>query len=695
MRRIWSRALIAVACLLTAGGVMAGVVNRQLLDGSTFAEHADQVRSDTAVSQLIGQQISDRVVELNPNLVALRPAIEAITVALVRSSAFSPIVTAAAQQAHEALTEPGSGALVLRLADLTAVLSAALKAIAPDIAAQLPSDVDVTLADIGSQSFADTTIHLAHLVTLLSWLLPLLALLLMALGIVLGPIRLRALSACGMAVTAAGVLIGIATFAVTVAVSRMDRGQLEGALVAASWDQISGAFWSAAVLVILAGVPIVAVAGGRLPELSPRDLLTWARATAERIDPPPAGQAALGVLGIAVGAVIVYRPVLSLTVGASVIGLGLIAVGIGRISQLAARHAMSQAAVARRRWRIPALVAVGSVIALLPVLGLARPVEQQMRPIPSVPSSSGCNGHDQLCTRAYNDVAYPSTHNAMSAANQPGWFIPEQPDGLVAQLNAGIRALLIDTWYGQRTQNGDVVATAGPDRAAALAQLEQAYGAAVVESALRLRNAVDLTPTGPIEPYLCHGLCELGSTPLLPALQGVATWLAAHPREVVTFIIEDSITPQDTATAFAQAGLLPYTHTQAPGQPWPTLGQMIEANQRLVVFTERRAGGADAPWLMQAFDWIQDTSYSNPTQASLGCERLRGTDASPLLLINNFLTRFDTRVTDSRTINSASALLPYVQRCERERGMLPNFVAVDFYSQGDVFGVVDALNRVG
>lgn len=567
MRRIWSRALIALACVLTAVGVLAGVVNRQLLDGPTFAEHADHVRSDTAVSQLIGQQISDRVLELNPNLIALRPAIEAVTVALVRSSAFTPIVTAAAQQAHDALTQPHSGALVLRLADLTAVLSAALKAVAPDIAAQLPADVDVTLADIGSQSYADTTIRLAHLVRLLSWLLPLLGLLLMAIGTALGPVRLRALSACGMAVSAAGGLIGVATFAVTVAVSRLDRGQLEGALIAAAWDQISGAFWSAAVLLIIAGVPIVAVAGGRLPDLSPRDVLAWARATAQRIDPTPVAQALLGTLGIAVGVVIVYRPVLSLTVGASLVGLGLIAVGVGRISQLAAQHTQSrgtsQGSAPRRRRRIAVLVALGAVIALLPVAGLAMPVTEQMRPVGSGPGGSGCNGHDQLCGSAYTDVAYPSTHNSMSAANQPGWFIPEQPDGLVAQLDAGVRALLIDTWYGQRTQNGDVVATAGPARADALAQLQQEYGSAVVDSALRLRNAIDLAPTGPVEPYLCHGLCELGSTPLLPALQGVAAWLASHPREVVTFIIEDSISPADTERAFASAGLLMYTHAAA------------------------------------------------------------------------------------------------------------------------------------
>ena len=33
--------------------------------------------------------------------------------------------------------------------------------------------------------------------------------------------------------------------------------------------------------------------------------------------------------------------------------------------------------------------------------------------------------------------------------------------------------------------------------------------------------------------------------------------------------------------------------------------------------------------------------------------------------------------------------------CRRERGLLPNLVAVDFYRQGDLFAVVDRLNATG
>ena len=38
--------------------------------------------------------------------------------------------------------------------------------------------------------------------------------------------------------------------------------------------------------------------------------------------------------------------------------------------------------------------------------------------------------------------------------------------------------------------------------------------------------------------------------------------------------------------------------------------------------------------------------------------------------------------------------LDRAQRCQQESGRLPNFVTVDFYSIGDVFEVVDALNGV-
>jgi hypothetical protein len=283
----------------------------------------------------------------------------------------------------------------------------------------------------------------------------------------------------------------------------------------------------------------------------------------------------------------------------------------------------------------------------------------------------------------------------MSAADEPGWFIPEQPTGLVGQLDAGIRVLLIDTWYGRPTERPGFVATAPGSHAAALADARRQFGAATVDSALRVARTASAAPVGPPRPYLCHGLCEIGATEWTPVMTEVRDWLATHPREVVTLFVEDSVSVDDTVAVFDRAGLLPFVHTQQAGEPWPTLGQMIDSGRRVVVLLERGDGGSAHPWLLPGFAWTQDTPYSNPTAADLSCRRERGSASSPLLLLNYWLGNgFRSLVTDARAINAYDVLSPYVSRCREERGRIPNFVAVNFYDEGDLFRVVDELNGV-
>jgi hypothetical protein len=52
-------------------------------------------------------------------------------------------------------------------------------------------------------------------------------------------------------------------------------------------------------------------------------------------------------------------------------------------------------------------------------------------------------------------------------------------------------------------------------------------------------------------------------------------------------------------------------------------------------------------------------------------------------------------VSNATKVNARGVLLPRAEQCQRERGLLPNFVAVDFYDRGDLFGVVNTLNGTG
>jgi hypothetical protein len=336
-----------------------------------------------------------------------------------------------------------------------------------------------------------------------------------------------------------------------------------------------------------------------------------------------------------------------------------------------------------------------ALVALLLVLVLGAWPAQDDEAAAFGHDDSTCNGSVALCERPYDDVAFPSTHNSMAAADEPGWFFAEQPDGIVAQLDHGIRVLLVDSWYGQRTQRRGIIANTDESRAAAQAEARESFGEAAVNSALRLRDALNLTPRGPVAPYLCHGLCELGSTKWLPLMKDVRVWLADHPREVVTFFVQDTVSPADTAQVFRQAGLLPYVYTPAADGRWPTLGQMIESGQRLVVLMEEHGGGTTYPWLLQGFDWVQDTPFLFAGPGEFSCDPNRGPADASLFLLNHWITDKRREVSNATEVNARDVLLPRAQECAETRGLQPTYLAVDFYDRGDLFGVVDTLNGTG
>jgi hypothetical protein len=280
----------------------------------------------------------------------------------------------------------------------------------------------------------------------------------------------------------------------------------------------------------------------------------------------------------------------------------------------------------------------------------------------------------------------------MSAASEPGWFFPEQPDGIIDQLDYGIRVLLIDTWYGQRTDRRGIVATADKSRKEALEQARADFGSRPVAAALRARSALGLAPTGDVRTYLCHAMCELGSTLWLDNLRAVKDWLDLHPREVVTLFVQDEVAPVDTARVVEESGLKPYVYTPAEDGSWPTLGEMVDAGTRLVVLMENEGGGELLPWLIPGFEVVQDTPYLFKSPDDFSCEPNRGDADASLFLVNHWIDDWRRVPQNSALVNARAVLLPRLEECEAERGQLPNFVAVDYYDRGDLLGVVDELN---
>jgi hypothetical protein len=94
---------------------------------------------------------------------------------------------------------------------------------------------------------------------------------------------------------------------------------------------------------------------------------------------------------------------------------------------------------------------------------------------------------------------------------------------------------------------------------------------------------------------------------------------------------------EEVAAAFADSGLAALVHARAPGAAWPTLREMIDADQRLVAFTDDDGGGA-YDWYMDVWAHAWETDYAARETTDFSCAINRGDMANPLHF-NHFLTR--------------------------------------------------------
>jgi hypothetical protein len=305
-----------------------------------------------------------------------------------------------------------------------------------------------------------------------------------------------------------------------------------------------------------------------------------------------------------------------------------------------------------------------------------------------------CNGDATLCDRTLDQVAFLGTHNSMAADGEPGWLFAAQDAGIAAQLREGVRALLIDTHYGFATPRG--VATDIARASKSREKIVSEVGERFVDTAERLRTRIGYSGGGTREIFLCHAFCEVGATPALEALEGVHEFLLTHPEEVLILSIEDDTDSADTAKLIRDSGLIREVYRGPAGPPWPTLRELIERDERVLVLIENDASAE--PWMHKQAEVAQETPYRFNSAAELAapttCEPNRGGTAGSLLLVNHWVdTSPAPRKTIAREVNAPAFLRSRLERCEKERGLLPNIVAVDFYRQGNVLATVKDLNQ--
>ena len=440
----------AVAVLLVA--VIAGYVQRALLNPDQFANRATAALQDERLRARIGVEITDRLVLANAaDLQTARPLIERAVAEVVGGAAFRQLFRAAVADVHRATFERDRDTVTLTIADAGTVVAAALEQLRPAVADRIREDARVTLlrrdVDAHAADLARTVEHVHELALILAAL----TLALAFAGLLLAPDRRRAVTGLGAGAAAAGLLI-VVGYAVARSIALDQVRAVDRDAAGAIWDAFLEDLRTAGWILAGSGAVIAAASASVLRPVAVAPALR--RLGRLVVDEParPAWRALRALLLIAAGVLVIARPAAVLSLLATVAGIGLVYVGATELLRMIDRPRDATAPEPERPLIGRRLVAAG--VAMVLIAGAWAVFLAGGGATQAAPAVTGCNGHRALCDRPLDSVVLAATHNSMGAG--PGWYAAQQDAPIADQLADGIRGLLIDTHYGDRLPDGRV-----------------------------------------------------------------------------------------------------------------------------------------------------------------------------------------------------------------------------------------------
>jgi hypothetical protein len=205
---------------------------------------------------------------------------------------------------------------------------------------------------------------------------------------------------------------------------------------------------------------------------------------------------------------------------------------------------------------------------------------------PARPSNTQpCNNYVEFCTRKYSNITEVAAHNSPFTRQNNAARNQDYP--VTQQLNDGIRVLQAQAHY----VNGSL--------------------------------------------YFCHTSCDLlNEGPVEEYLRQVVAWLEAHPFEVVTILFgnynwadkdadgNSLVTSVNFDAPVRSSGLIDYIYqppkTAMTIDDWPTLGQMILSQKRVVTFIDYGFDTTNVPYMLWQYYNAWETPFS-PTNSSFPC----------------------------------------------------------------------------
>lgn len=747
---------VVLAVLLSLSTFVAAILtwtDHYVFDAKRFAARADQILDVPEVRAVLADQITIAVIDAGPSEVAsfravIKPAVELV----IGTPVFHRIFRNALAEAHTYLFTEEGNAAVVNMSQAFGILAANLQLTNSTVASYLPETTDTLLVDLGSTIRGLELWRIAERVTNFGWLAMIVTALLAIATVAVDTDRRRGTFRLGAALAAAGALIFATTIIAAIVAGSYGGNPVVDRALRSATSVFLGDLRTASLWLLGLGVVVAAFASASAPTDAPttvRGVIDHLRARTARFRSDTTRARVVSSVGLMVAgaAVFMWTEVFFELVGIVVAGT-LVYLGAARLLLLVGRtrpaESTDTAEAGRPIWH-PRVVtmAAGTVVVVVAIAvgGLWATGEARARAVGS--DERRCNGFAELCEKRLDEVVFAGTHNAMSAATDPGWLFFEQGRGIPAQLDSGIRALLVKTHYGIpttiRVTGTDLIFT---DKSAEL-YVDATSGGSVLtptqQQALdRATEAARSVDPNLRDIYLCHVNCEFGATKFSTALGYVRQFLIRNPDEVVILFVGNYVADSDTEKAFRDAKLFDRLWRYDPAAPMPTLAELIDSGRNVIYLAEfTSAWSAAQPWNVPGYGIVQDNPFTYRTVDALltpgapgytgdatvtgpvpdtvvpatggppvfskdwtglpTCAPNRGSPGSPLFQINHWVTPAGAPPTaaQARIVNAYDVLAPAVKNCMTQRDRFPTIVGVNFAETGDLLRVVNELNGVG
>lgn len=718
-----------------------------VFDSARFAQRAERVLDSQAVRAKLADEITNAIVNTGPsNIASFRTIIRSALDPILQTPAFRAIFRRALDTGHDYLFTQTGNSEVINLSESLNVLSGSLQATNPDLANAIPTGTNELLVKIGDHTRGLGLWRIAETLTLAGAGLLIAAGLFAFATIALDTNRHRSTFTLGISAAFSGIIMFVlATVAPIIAGSYANDPDTERALVSATEYFVSDyrlySIWIVGIGVVLCAFGTATTPNGGV--VTVQSVIDHVRSAVNRHKPTSQrGQIVHAVLLMAIGLIVVIERETVIPLSVIVMGAVLAYVGasqllsiVGRRSPVTTRSAIA-ADVKNVRLNSPVTRIVLVTLVLFVVIGIgAWFTTSGARSKTTANEQRKCNGSAELCDKPLNEVAFLGSHNAMSTAADPGWLFYEQTKSIPAQLDFGVRALLVKTHYGiPTTVNVTGANTVITDSVAELTvnpiDKDDQYSNEQQVKAKELQANIKVDPNLR-DVYLCHVYCEYGATKFTTALGYTRQFLTNNPDNVIIWFIGDYVSKADTEKALREAKVFDRVWDYDPNAPMPTLGQMIDAKKNIVMISE--FSGAPPAWNIKGYGVFQDTPFTFRKDAELyspgsskytgtatvtgpvpatvtgpdgteqwtkewagisSCAPNRGTPNSPLFQINHWITPAGAAPTigEAKAVNAYDVLKPRVQDCMTQRGKFPTIVGVNFVEIGDALQVVDELN---